>query len=445
MALGDSLARLTREIRPSVLFPIPAVVSFAPERDTCSCGEPLLVQKTRRKRILTLLGPFIAHETVAQCDVCSRTFASNTLLRLVGARCNVAFDVLVFVGEALFRRHRNAREVRCELIERNVRLSISEIDYLGRKFIMYLALAHRRATPRIRRAMETSGGYILHLDAMHEGEAPVLMSGIDSLSKFVLGNVKLPSEHADHIAPFLEKLKADYGDPIACVHDMSSDILKAVAQVFPDTRDFICHFHFLRDLGKDLLEPAYAKLRNQLRSHATTSRLHALLRETRQVLGEHGSTCAAMAKTLKEGALLGGGELAVTAVTYSLTLWALHGKQSGNGYGFPFDRPHLDFAQRLLDLYGRVPELLDSLLVRDEPEDRQPIWKLALEVSYIGNDPVLCQAVEELRWRSSLFDRLRKAMRIALPDSNQGLNDEGTPRGHVHHPSRCGGVSPATQ
>lgn len=426
MALSESLARLTREIRPSVLFPAPVTVNFAPEKDTCPCGERFLVQKTRRKRIFTLLGPFIARETVAQCGLCSRTFPSDTLLRLVGARCNVAFDVLVFVGEALFRRHRNAREVRGELIERNIRLSISEIDYLGRKFIMYLALAHRRATPRIRRAMEVSGGYILHLDAMHEGEAPTLMSGIDSLSKFVLGNVKLPSEHADHIAPFLQKLKADFGDPIACVHDMGSGILKAVAQVFPGTRDFICHFHFLRDLGKDLLEPAYALLRNQLRCHATTSRLHALVREMRQSIGEYGSTCTDVAKTLKEGALLDEREPAATAITYSLTLWILHGKKIGNGYGFPFDRPHLDFAERLLDVYRRLPQLLDSLLNQDERDERQPIWKLAVEVSYIGNDPVLCRAVEELRWRSSVFDRLRNAMRIALPDSNQGLNDEGS-------------------
>ena len=424
--MSDSLTRLSRETMPSVLFPDPALIRFAPERDTCGCGERLIVQKTRRKSVLTLLGPFIAHETVAQCELCSRTFPSETLLRLVGPRCNVAFDVLVFVGEALFRRHRNSQEVRCELIARNVRLSISEIEYLGRKFVFYLALAHQRAAPRIRQAMEVSGGYILHLDAMHEGEAPVLMSGMDSLSKFVLGNVKLPSEHADRIVPFLQKLKADYGTPLACVHDMGSGILKAVAQVFPDTLDFICHFHFLRDLGKDFLDPSYVQLRNQLRSHAVTSRLHALLRETRQSLGEHASESAALAKTLKDGTLIENSGLAAIAATYSLTLWALHGKHSGDGYGFPFDRPLLDFAERLLELYCRLPQLLDSILVHDEPADQQAIWKLALEVSHVGNDSVLCRAVEGLRSRSSVFDRLRKAMRIASPDGNNGLNDEGS-------------------
>jgi hypothetical protein len=187
-------------------------------------------------------GPFITHETVYECRSCSRLFGSEDLLRLAPSRWNVAYDTLVFVGEALFRRHQTTQEVRAELIARNVRLSNSEIAYLGRKFITFLAAGHHRVTPRIRQAMKLSGGYVLHLDATHEGDAPALMTGMDSLSKIVLANVKLPSEHADHIVPFLKKVQADYGTPRACVHDMGTGICKAVAQVFPDTRDLICIF-----------------------------------------------------------------------------------------------------------------------------------------------------------------------------------------------------------
>lgn len=426
MALSESLTRLSREILPSVLFPQPPVVRFAPETSACPCGAGLLVQKTRRKQVFTMIGPFIAHETLAQCPACSRTFHSDTLLRLIASRSNVAYDVLVFVGQALFRRHRCSKEVRAELIARNVRLSLSEIDYLGRKFVTLLALAHQRAKPRIRRAMEIAGGYVLHLDAMHEGDAPALMTGMDSLTEIVLANVKVPSEHANHIVPFLQKLKTDYGTPAACVHDMGGGILKAVAQVFPDVRDFICHFHFLRDIGKDLLEPAYAKLRSRLRSHATSTRLHALVRETRQCLVELGSRCATLAKTITGAGPTEDTRLMPAAATYSLTLWALHGKHSGDGYGFPFDRPLLDFAERLLTLYRRLPELLDLLLTDEKPHEGQAIFKLACEVSYVGGDRSLCRAVEELRWRASVFDRLRKAMRIAPVDGAHGLNDEGT-------------------
>jgi hypothetical protein len=426
MALHGNLVRLSQETLPAVLFAQPPVVRFAPERQTCHCGTHLLVQKTRRKKVWSLMGPFIARETVTQCGACASRFHSDTLLRLVGSRCNVAYDVLVFVGQALFKRHRNAQEVRGELMRRNARLSISEIEYLGRKFVTYLALAHRKATPRIRQAMQIAGGYVLHLDAMHEGQAPALMTGIDSLSKIVLANVKLPSEHADHISPFLQRLKADYGIPRACVHDMGSGILKAVAQTFPGIPDFICHFHFLRDIGKDLLEPAYAKLRKRLRHHATTSRLRALLRETRPSLVEQSSQCALLAKAIKNAAPVQDMGLAPLATTYSLCLWALQGKHSGDGYGFPFDRPLLGFTQRLLELYSLLPSLLDLLLSDDKPHEKQAIFKLAVTVSHIGNDSALRRAVKELRWRSSVFDRLRRAMRIAPVDGRNGLNDEGT-------------------
>ena len=202
--------------------------------------------------------------------------------------------------------------------------------------------------------MKLAGGYVLHLDATHEGDAPALMTGMDSLSKIVLANVKLPSEHADHIVPFLRKLQTDYGTPRACVHDMGTGICKAVAEVFPGIRDFICHFHFLRDIGKDFLEPAYGELRKRLRSHATSSRLHALVRDTRQCLSEQSSKCAMLAKAIKDADPPEDTGLMPIASTYSLALWALHGKHSGDGYGFPFDRPLLGLRRTAA---GTVPSL----------------------------------------------------------------------------------------
>ncbi len=88
------------------------------------------------------------------------------------------------------------------------------------KFIVYLALAHQRRAPAIAADMRERGGYICHLDATCEGRDTFLMSSIDSLSDIVLGNVKLPAEDEAHIVPFLERIKNDFGVPLALVHDM---------------------------------------------------------------------------------------------------------------------------------------------------------------------------------------------------------------------------------
>ncbi|MDP2816596.1 MAG: hypothetical protein Q8O19_07960 [Rectinemataceae bacterium] len=432
MALKHSLELLAKETLPVFLFPKPPIIRFIPGRKICHCGEGLGILKTQCKTVLSLAGPFIAHETVLDCPVCASVFGSDALLRLVPSRCNVAYDILVFVGKALFQRHRTTQEIIAELLVRNVRISASEIGYLGRRFIMYLAVGHRRARPQIRRAMSVAGGYILHLDAMHEDDAPVLMTGMDSLSEIVLANVKILSEHADYIVPFLKTLKKKYGVPRACVHDMGTGICKAVAEVFPGTRDFICHFHFLRDIGKDLLEPAYRLLRNSLRKHAASSRLSALAREVRQRLsGQISQSTLLVKEILTEATAIPKdmGLLFLTS-TYSLVLWALRGKHKGCGYGFPFDRPLLEFAERLLELGRRLPKFLDLLapkenLSQNDRKSMKTLIKLAKHASNVAKDPELNKAISELRWRAEIFDRLRLAMRIALPGGDNGLNDNG--------------------
>ena len=122
-----------------VLFPRPPIIRFVSERTVCHCGEELVVQKTRRKTVLSMTGPFVAHETLLNCPSCSTIFDSDSLLQLVPKWCNVGYDVLVYIGRALFQRYRTIQEVSTELYSRNVQISDSEISYLGYKFIFCLA------------------------------------------------------------------------------------------------------------------------------------------------------------------------------------------------------------------------------------------------------------------------------------------------------------------
>ena len=168
------------------------------------------------------------------------------------------------------------------LHQSHVQLSATTVADLGRRFIVLLALAHRRSTGRLRQAISLQGGYILHLDATYEEKSPLLMTGIDAVMEIVLGNVKLPSEKAQGLVPFLRHIQECFGPPLALVHDMSKGILAAIAEVFPDVPDFICHFHFLRDAGKDLLGTQYDTLRKGLQTHGTVGCLRARLRAWRQ-------------------------------------------------------------------------------------------------------------------------------------------------------------------
>lgn len=165
---------------------------------------------------------------------------SNQRTTVVAAVMNgkFGFDVIVHVGTELFLKSRSDLEVQQQLIQKNIRISIREIGYLGLKFIVLLSLAHKEAHGRIKGLLNVNGGYILHLDGTCEGNSPHLMTALDELSEIVLGNVKLPSEKSAMIIPFLKEIKKAYGIPKAMVHDMGNGILNAVTQVFPGVPDY---------------------------------------------------------------------------------------------------------------------------------------------------------------------------------------------------------------
>ncbi len=417
---------------PSHLFGEPPAVAFQSALSHCTdCRVPLKVQKTHVRRVSTLhVGPFRARETTLACARCDRTFRCEELPRLVPPGATFGYDVLVYVGKALFLRHRNEAEVVAELAQQNVRISPREVSLLGMKFIVYLALAHQRRAPALAADMRLRGGYICHLDATCEGRDPFLMSSIDSLSNIVLGNVKLPAEDEAHIVPFLERLKAAFGVPLALVHDMGSGILRAVAKVFPGVADFICHFHFLRDIGKDYLGAEYDTIRTRLSRHGISATLRYRAKQLKREMDANPAMIAALHDGIQNAALPAE-SFALTPVVgvYTLIQWALRGKTEGDGYGFPFDRPHLTFAQRLQQLNAQIEQIKD-LHLRGRWQDNIPYFKIHVALQPILKDKALWTAVAAIEAKTIVFENLRNAMRIALPSDSHGINDEGR-AGHI--------------
>src|SRR5207344_648307 len=168
------------------------------------------------------------------------------------------------------------------------------------------------------------------------------------------------SEKAEGIVPFLRRIKECFGPPLALVHDMSKGILSAVGEVFPGIPDFICHFHFLRDTGKDLLGTDYNRLRQRLQTHGTVGRLRARLRAWRLQIRADPPLKKALDQLPSGGWPTGPLEQAPLLAAYLLAQWILAGLQQGCGYGFPFDRPLLVLAQRAQEAYAQLQSLLSE-------------------------------------------------------------------------------------
>ncbi len=429
--LQSFLDRLARESSTAALFVDRPLLLFRSAQTHCpDCQAALQVAKTQTKTVHTLhLGCFSAHETLLTCRDCQNPaiYRAEELSRLVPTGCTFGYDVMVFAAKALFLRHRQAREIVEELAGRNVRLSASEVDYLGKKFVVYLALAHRQCAPRLREAMRHQGGYVLHLDGTCEGGGPLLMSSLDSLSEIVLGNVKVPSEKTDQIIPFLQELKARYGRPVAVVHDMGRGILAAVKAVFDGIPDFICHFHFLRDLGKDLLASDYDLLRQRLRKYGLTEKLLQHARRLKTDIDERPERVERFCQSVQGGSLPAEElELFPLFCAYSLIQWTLAGKSQGEGYGFPFDRPLVHFAKRLRMLGQRLEQMKDVHL-RGQWRDNIPLFKLSCELQKVSADKGLLSTLATIDLKSEVFDQLRGAMRIAQIGQTAGLNSGSNP------------------
>jgi hypothetical protein len=419
-------------VAASSLFSKPPLVVFRPSVTQCAgCGRDLNVQKTRTRSVSTMhVGQFRAREVFLTCKSCGHTERSAELCALVPPGANFGYDVMVYAGKALFLRHRNEEEVVADLARQNVRISPREVSLLGMRFVVHLALAHQRRAPDITEDMQTRGGYICHLDATCEGGDPFLMSSIDSLSEIVLGNVKLPAEDEQHIVPFLRRIKQAYGIPLALVHDMGKGILKAVATVFPEVPDFICHFHFLRDIGKDFLGTEYDTIRKRLSKHGISAKLRYRAKQLKAELDRHPELIEVLQSGI-ENALLPAEVRQFMPVlnVYALIQWTLRGKSEGHGYGFPFDRPHLEFAKRIRHLHGEL-EKLKTIKLRGLRKDNRPYFKPYLDLENIIRDRTLWKTVSELAEKITVFEKLRKAMRIAATSDRHGLNDEGQ-RGNI--------------
>ena len=361
------------------------------------------------------IGPFYAKETVLYSNE-GAVYHSRQLRSLAPYRCTYGYDVLVSVGRALFLHCRTEQQIIEELRRKNISISPREIGYLGRKFIVYLAIAHRQSRQQLKKVMALRGGYILHIDGTCEGDSPHLFTGIDGIAQIVLDNIKLPSEKAELLIPFFHQIRQQYGDPIALVHDMGKGILTAVQTVFKGIPDFICHFHFLRDIGKDLFEKEYAIIRKRLKAH----KIRALLRRKAKEMGKNIEDDLQAVSHLYIGIENGCVDGPVmekmsSMAAYAIVLWVFD-KSELQGYGFPFDCPHLIFYQRLEKLH----ELINAQCIKDRNLSR--LWQ---PVTKVIEDRQLKKAVSQMQKKVDTFKKLREALSITDSNSKKGLNDDG--------------------
>jgi hypothetical protein len=197
----------------------------------------MLVEKTVPRSGRTLAhGRFEARETVHACAAGCRwpsgakvTRRAACLSEALVPGANVGYDVMVFVGRRRFLEYEQRANI-CEALQKKhgVLLSEGEVSHLAVRFTEYLARLHRARANDIKAALESDGGWPLHVDATGEAGRGTVLAVIAGWREWVLGSWKISTERADLILPCLRQVVRRFGSPCAVMRDMGKAMIPAV-------------------------------------------------------------------------------------------------------------------------------------------------------------------------------------------------------------------------
>ena len=397
--------------------------------DACQyCGGRLRRVRTSTHRpVGLLLGRPRVRLIHQQCVLCGQVDALETYYQQVPSRGNYAYDLMVEVGLARFRDHRQDAEVQSDLKRRwGLWLPASSIGLLAHSFLDGLAAVHQAHAPALRRKLAEDGGYALHVDGTCEPGTEVLFTAIAEPRGWTLDSAKMTSENALEISQLMRRCVTGFGDPWAVVRDLSPNIQKARREAIPQARDLICHYHFLENVGEKLCEQPHAKLTNALRRlkvrPALTSLRKDLVRWSRK---GSGFSRAQIDKLLSNPEEITGLDLVGLRrlVAYLLLRWLDDYAADLRGEYFPFDLPSLAFYRRGLQLEKLVSQ---QVAVPDFPsKDFSILNTMARHLGSLRKDPEVVAAAARLEKAAALFEELRKALRLSSDPHEPLLRGRG--------------------
>ncbi|HEU0227722.1 MAG TPA: hypothetical protein VFQ86_08290 [Arachidicoccus soli] len=402
------------------------VLHFSTEFDCCTqCGQQLKIEKVKTKTVHTITyGIFSARETIKHCPTCKLKYRSNQLPQIIKPGNSYSYDCIVEVGMLRYIHKRQIVEIEAGMAEKyQIGISQTQIRRMCYLFLNYLGRLHYSKSNQLCLSMKNKGGYILFVDSTCEGNSPHLLTCIDGVSGFVLYSQKIRSENADTLIESFKKVKQLYGAPLCAVHDMGPGIIKALDMVFLSLRHIICHFHLLRDLGKDLLQAQYRKIQKALSNEEIYAQIKYQVQGLEKLIGDKQSAEQLFLK-IEDGAQKDPAQL-LLGILYGLLLNLKSREKKADSYGFPFDCTKLEYYKLVKETHRKLVEIDKLKEFTTKLKTALRFYKIKDVLNSIVSNKHLSQDVQQLEKRIVYFDKLRDIMRIAIPGTKAGLNDEG--------------------
>lgn len=268
--------------------------------------------------------------------------APNELKLYVASGMTFAYDTIVFITLLRYIHLMQREEIQSKILKDHYFKistgSISELSFMG---LAYLERCHFARAKKLF-ALYGKGCFFIHLDGTNEGGMYNHFVVREGIRGNVLYAEKIISESEDSIKPILKKIKKYFGVPDAIVSDMSPPIAKAVKAVFKDVPHRLCHYHFLKAVGKSLLEN-------------TNHPQHISLKSMKKMLMSNRKELVDKLRSCKNEKHLENGKLLLSLIDYINDY-----SKDLNGEGFPFDLPVLAFYNRCETAFNMMENIFSG-------------------------------------------------------------------------------------
>ena len=334
---------------------------------------------TYGRELRTLSGSFNMNVHVRKCHDHEET-NRNVIEALVS--CSV-FDprITIAVGLLRFLLDYQREEIQILMESHGIGISTREISILSREFLLRFYCIHRRHM----RDLDLDE-YVLHLDGTGESGDEIVFMAKDGITGITMDAINMPSESVEYITPFLNGIKEVLQDPDAVMRDMAPAIRNSVSEVFPGILQIICHYHFVKDLGKDIFS-SYSELRESM----VSTKALALISSVRVPGKGDGIVYAEKLRI-------------AIASEYALYPRSIPGK-------FPFVLPYFQLPERCMEIEG----MLKSIIRWNASHMKlvKPVTDLYIAVRTITHDPMVLEKYRIIVRTWSWFESVRKALRVS--------------------------------
>jgi len=382
------------------------IQAFIPFEDSETKG--LSQRKTTRRKIRsTRLGQAMEFQVESGVNEAGKRIVPADFRKFAPKGSEFSFDTIWDVTSMRLLKNMQRSEVQQAL---TFPISTGSISNLSQKGLAYFRACHESAIPELKKFFCLKGKpFIWQMDGTNEGGKSTLFQVRESSGGIVLWTKNIPTENQADIELILRKMEAEFGRPDVIISDMSGKGIKAVENLWGESVSlFICQFHFLRDIGKDLLMEQHEALRKSISASKISTGLNSL----RKSFFAQIDSIAELSEKAEADLLK----------IVELIDWICDYKSELKGEGTPFDLQWKHYYERCRKAFKQLEQIFSTNDREHTPESTKALGQLRATLSKLIVNKSATRRYRALMENQRIFMEIRKFFWDDIEDKSAPLS-----------------------